>query len=84
MNSPQPFGSHIRRKGDEGFGSGKGLLKSPDKMEGWESEGFEEAFHPDLLLPDAREEAEIIVRLVRIGIEADVKGFISQVLRLLN
>jgi hypothetical protein len=84
MNSPHPLGSHIRRKGDEGFGPGKGFLESPDKMERGKSKGLKEAFHSDLLLTDAGEKAEIIVRLVGIGVEADMKGFISQVLCFLN
>jgi hypothetical protein len=76
MNLPHFVQPDVRREGNQGFRAGKGLFKRLDKIDGGESKGFEETFHPNLFLPDAREKLEEILRLGGIRIEADVECLI--------
>ncbi len=46
-------GTDIGGEDDEGFGARKGLLERFDKIGCWKSKGFKDAFHLDLLVPDA-------------------------------
>lgn len=77
MNFSQTIGSHIGRKGDEGFWPRKGFLEGLNKLSAGESERLKEAFHLDPLLPDPREQFQKVFRILGRGIETEVEGFIS-------
>ena len=77
MNLSRPGRSPVGRKGEERFHSRKSLFESPDKVGGGESEGFEETLHLHLLLPDACEKPEVVVRPVGIRVKTDMKSLIA-------
>jgi hypothetical protein len=84
MDLPQLVRSDLRGEGNQGFGSWKRLFKGLDKIDCRKPKGFEETFHLDFLLPDAREEVEEISRVLGIGVEADMEGLIPVRNRLPN
>jgi hypothetical protein len=76
MNFSHLIRPDVRREGNQGFGPGKGFFKRLDKIGCGEPKGFEETFHLNFFLPDAREKIEEILRLLGIRIKADVECLI--------
>jgi hypothetical protein len=76
MNLPHSVRPHVGGEGNEGFWSGKGFLKGLNKINCGETKGFEETFHLNFFLTDARKKLDIIFRPLRIRIEADMERLV--------
>ena len=77
MDLSQPIRSHIRGEDDARLGTRKGLFEGRDKIDGGQPKGFEDALQGQSLFANAREEAKIIVRMLGVGIEGNMKRLIA-------